>query len=67
MSLNRNYSEIINLLFVLPFGLYLNILKTEEILQFWGKKFSTCVARLSTLMYRVIHAVVSLLRSNRVK
>ena len=31
-----------NLLFVLP-GLYLNILKTEEILQFWNLKFLTCV------------------------
>ena len=34
ISLNRNYQEVINLLLVLPFGLYLNILKTEEILQF---------------------------------
>ena len=34
---------IINLLFVLP-GLYLNILETEKMLQFWDKKFSTCVA-----------------------
>ena len=31
----------------MPFGLYLNIFKIEEILQFWGKKFSTCVARFS--------------------
>ena len=48
ISLYRNYQEVINLLFVLPFGLYLNIFRTEEILQFWGKKFSTCVARLSS-------------------
>ena len=33
-----------DLLLVLP-ELYLNILKTEEILQFQDKKFSTCVAR----------------------
>ena len=32
-----------NLLFVLPLGLYLNILKTEEILQFWDERFSMCV------------------------
>ena len=32
----RNYWEVINLLFILP-GLYLNILKTEKILQFWAK------------------------------
>ena len=44
MSLSRNYCEVINLLFGLP-GLYLSILKTEEILQFWDRKFSTCVAR----------------------
>ena len=32
-SLDRNYyQEVINLLFVLPFELYLNILKTEKIL-----------------------------------
>ena len=40
ISLNRNYEEVINLLFALSFGLYLNILKTEKILQFWDKKFS---------------------------
>ena len=34
ISLDRNYWEVINLLFVLP-GLYLNILETEKILQFW--------------------------------
>ena len=47
--LDRNYYylKVINLLFVLP-GLYSNILKTEKILQFWGKKFSTCVARHSS-------------------
>ena len=33
ISLDRNDQEVINLLFVLPFGLYLNILKTEKILQ----------------------------------
>ena len=37
ISLDGNYWEVINLLFALP-GLYLNILKTEEILQFWDKK-----------------------------
>ena len=47
ISLDRNYREVINLLFVLP-GLYLNILKTEKILQFWDKRFSTCVARHSS-------------------
>ena len=31
-----------NLSFVLP-ALYLNILGTEKILQFWDKMFSTCV------------------------
>ena len=46
ISLDRNYREAINLLFVLP-GLCLNILKTEKILQFWDKKFSTWVARYS--------------------
>ena len=34
LELARNYWEVINLLFVLP-GLYLNVLKTEKILQFW--------------------------------
>ena len=42
--LDRNDWKIVNLSFVLP-GLYLNILITVEILQFWDKKFSTCVAR----------------------
>ena len=37
ISLDRNNWGVINLLFVLP-GLYLNILKTEEILQFLGQK-----------------------------
>ena len=32
MSLDRNYWELINLLFALP-GLYLNILETKKILQ----------------------------------
>ena len=40
VSLNRNYWEAMNLLTVLP-GLYLNILKTEEVLQFWDKIFTT--------------------------
>ena len=44
ISLDRNYEEVLNLLFVLP-GLYFNILKTEGILQFWDKRFSTCVAQ----------------------
>ena len=39
-SLDRNYQEVINLSFVLP-RLHLNILKTEEILLLWGKKFSS--------------------------
>ena len=43
-SLDRNYWEAINC-----FGFYLNTLKTEEMLQFWGKKFSTCVARRSSV------------------
>ena len=37
MSLNRIYWEV-NLLFVLPILFYLNILKTEKILQFWSKE-----------------------------
>ena len=37
ISLDRNYWEVINLLFVLP-ELYLSILKTEKILQFLGQK-----------------------------
>ena len=37
ISLGRNYWQVINLLFALP-GLYLNILKTEKILQFLGRK-----------------------------
>ena len=40
----ENYWEAINLLLVSS-GLYLNILETEGISQFWDKKFSTCVAR----------------------
>ena len=36
ISLDRNYREVINLSFVLPV-LCLNILKTEEISQFWDK------------------------------
>ena len=44
ISLDRNYWKVTNFLFVLP-GLYLNILETGETLQFWDKKFSTCVAR----------------------
>ena len=36
---DRNYCEVINFIFVLP-GLYLNILKTEQILQFCNKKFA---------------------------
>ena len=44
VSLDRNYREVINLLFVLPISFYSNILKTGEILQFLGrKKFSTCL------------------------
>ena len=48
ISLDRNYQGVINLLFVLP-GLYLNILKTEKILQLADKQFSTCVARHSSV------------------
>ena len=36
ISLDRNYWEVINLLFPLP-GLYLNILRTEKTLQFSGQ------------------------------
>ena len=36
ISLDRNYSEVINVSFVLP-GLHLNILKTERMLQFGMK------------------------------
>ena len=36
ISLDRNYRQVMNLLFVLP-ELYLNILETEEMLQFWDK------------------------------
>ena len=45
ISLERNYWEVINLSFVLP-GLYLNILKAEEILQFLGTKNSRCLTGL---------------------
>ena len=44
ISIEIIYQEVINLLFGLPFLylniclLYLNILKTEKILQFWDKK-----------------------------
>ena len=41
ISIEIIYQEVINLLFGLPFRLYLNILKTKKILQFWDKKFST--------------------------
>ena len=45
VSIEIIYEEVTNLLFGLPFRLYLNILKTKKILQFSDKKFSTCVAR----------------------
>ena len=49
ISIEIIYQEAINLLFGLPFRLYLNILtKTKKILQFWDEKFSTCVARHSS-------------------
>ena len=45
--------KVINLLFVLPFGLYLNIFKTEKILQFWNKNIfdvrDTSFQRIPTL------------------
>ena len=37
LPLDRNYWQAISLLFVSP-GLYLNIPKTEKMLQFWGEK-----------------------------
>ena len=33
ISSDRNYLEVVNLLFVLPVSFYLNIIKTEEMLQ----------------------------------
>ena len=45
LELDRNYWEVINLLFVLAILFYLNVLETERILQFWNEKFSTCVTR----------------------
>ena len=47
ISMDRNYREVINLLFASPILFYLNILKTGKILQHWDKtrKCSTCVAR----------------------
>ena len=50
MSLDKNDREVINSSFVLPSGLRLNILRTEEILQFSDKEFSTRVARCSSAM-----------------
>ena len=45
-SLDKNYLlPVVNLLFALPILFYLNIVKTEKILQFWNKKFSTSVAQ----------------------
>ena len=45
-SLDGNYREVINLLFVLP-GLYSNInLKLRKYCNFGNTKFSTCVAHL---------------------
>ena len=41
ISLDRNYWELWNLLFVLFTLFYLNILKAEEMLQFWDKRCST--------------------------
>ena len=38
-SLDRNDREAINLLFVPPVLFHLNIHETEEVLQFWGKRF----------------------------
>ena len=44
ISLDRNYRDVINLLlFVLPILFYLNVFKTEKILQFWDKIFPTYV------------------------
>ena len=40
ISLDRNYWQVINLLFVFPILFYSNILKTEKILQFRNKKNS---------------------------
>ena len=45
----RNYWKVINLLFVLP-RLYLNILRTEKMLQFRDKKFSTYLERYSSAL-----------------
>ena len=36
--MDRNYREVINLLFVLPGYILKYIFKTEEILQFWEEK-----------------------------
>ena len=44
ISLDRNDWEVINLSFVLLILFYLNVFKAEKILQFWEKKFSTCMA-----------------------
>ena len=52
ISLDRNYQGVINLLFVLP-RLYLNILKTEKILQLGTKNFDVRGKRLkqSNIVY----------------
>ena len=44
------------LLFVLPIFFYLNIHKTEKLLQFWDKKFLTSVARHFSTKGAVINA-----------
>ena len=38
ISLDRNYREVINLLFALPILFYVNILKTEKMLQFRNRR-----------------------------
>ena len=62
------YQEVINLLLGLPFRLYLNILKTEKILQFWDKKRRAWLKlEASTLKVRVVeHTFLLDLYKNRV-
>ena len=67
IPLDRNY-QVIDLLFVLlgSFGLYLNIFKTEKILQFWDKKIldvrGTSFQRKWLTRVTPIHALQKILR-----
>ena len=61
ISIEIIYQEVINLSFGLPFRLYLNILETKKILQFWDKRIldvrGTSFQRVRTCLHRDYHFV----------